>query len=790
MFNHKSKRPSLLYIECKSRDISRRGSRLSDIFDDTNYKQNTFQQQRQQYSTTKNKDIQSLNIMYKQAMFDQQILQDQTYMLIEDLNGKLLQRAELIGQIEELEELIDYHKKHSSIEIGFTLKLQKLEILIQQYQKQSLNTSQLLRQKEIFYQDLKKLVNQEAFNAFGMYLKQWGHEFELIKNNYGLETYQQVLAEKQQEFVQNLTTLYEKKINGILQLFKNYQLLKNSMLNNIEFVDNNLNPELFNIKQAIKQNQELIQKILRIHLDQGISSNFNEKMQNLELKNIKLAQKLNEIARNQKFAQETTKTKKENDEFFLEDLIEFSEISQIDNCDLKNEIVNSFQKQQYKAFDKSITQTQNFQTYDVNKETQLKFNQLLQIYQQNNIDTDTKNFEGQCISEDSTLQHFQEINLALIQSGKSMDIYPIKLQQSQQPLEIQDSQSSQQNLFFRLKTITEEQLSSKRNQQYINQKSKIDTSPVNQNLKTALNLKKIKQLDNFSQSKGIPLTDQTKRFSNNETQSKDQTKNEIEPIKRQIQIPFSNGSLFFSNQDQTSISSQKNQIDQISKLKDKTTLSEKLSKQKKSKSFDSTSNKEQLKQFTGNTSTNNGHSKEIQQVQNTINLLIPIEQEILRILKPLLKGQQIYKRFSSTKPNIKKQEFDPFSCQNPANYGFCPRIICLAKNFECIEFKNQMKINQVDTYIKLDEIMRTMIPSPIQQCIQVKKQIQCKYILSKQESTVQKISFWPMFLITQNDGRIELLFNSESVLEQWQANFLFLKNNIKTLQIINKKLHQ
>lgn len=51
-------------------------------------------------------------------------------MLIEDFNGKLLQRAELIGQVEELEELIDYHKKHSCFETAFAIRIEKLEKLI------------------------------------------------------------------------------------------------------------------------------------------------------------------------------------------------------------------------------------------------------------------------------------------------------------------------------------------------------------------------------------------------------------------------------------------------------------------------------------------------------------------------------------------------------------------------------------------------------------------------------------------------------------------------------------
>lgn len=41
MFNSKSKRPSLLYIECKSRDLSRKNSRIYDTMNDTLNKENS-----------------------------------------------------------------------------------------------------------------------------------------------------------------------------------------------------------------------------------------------------------------------------------------------------------------------------------------------------------------------------------------------------------------------------------------------------------------------------------------------------------------------------------------------------------------------------------------------------------------------------------------------------------------------------------------------------------------------------------------------------------------------------
>jgi hypothetical protein len=53
-------------------------------------------------------------------------------------------------------------------------------------------------------------------------------------------------------------------------------------------------------------------------------------------------------------------------------------------------------------------------------------------------------------------------------------------------------------------------------------------------------------------------------------------------------------------------------------------------------------------------------------------------------MKPLQKGVQIYKRFTTTKPNLTKSEFDPFTCQNPSLCGYGPRIIALSPTFDKI----------------------------------------------------------------------------------------------------------
>ena len=41
MFINKSKKASLLYVECKSRDISRKNSRISDLLNETLNKENS-----------------------------------------------------------------------------------------------------------------------------------------------------------------------------------------------------------------------------------------------------------------------------------------------------------------------------------------------------------------------------------------------------------------------------------------------------------------------------------------------------------------------------------------------------------------------------------------------------------------------------------------------------------------------------------------------------------------------------------------------------------------------------
>ncbi|CAK85824.1 unnamed protein product (macronuclear) [Paramecium tetraurelia] len=265
-----------------------------------------------------------------------------------------------------------------------------------------------------------------------------------------------------------------------------------------------------------------------------------------------------------------------------------------------------------------------------------------------------------------------------------------------------------------------------------------------------------------------------------------------EVTQKQISIPSPYVPLFFNNQP-SNPQTQKSQQPQVFRFKEQNSLSEQIQKHKKSKSFDSNLNKEiQQKQLFCNVSTNNGqtyyNSKDSQCLSSKSNYLVPIEQEILRITKPLQKGVLIFKRFNSTKPNMTKMEFDPFTCQNPNVCGYCPRMMTLSQNLDKIEFKNQMRVNQVDSLLQLDQIMRVIIPKTIQQSIQIKKQISNRYILSQEERIVCGIVYWPMSIITQNDGRIELLFDSEEVLEQWQTGLIFLKDNIKTLQIINKKL--
>ncbi|CAD8099322.1 unnamed protein product [Paramecium sonneborni] len=834
MFINKSKKPSLLYVECKSRDISRRNSRISDFLNDTTNKENSNQQSNFIPNTAKKIDrtIGSLNKMYKQAIQDQQNLQEQASMLIEDLNGKLLQRAELIGQVEELEELIEFHKIQSNFEFAFATKIEQLDLQIQQLKKQSSfklsnNIADLIRDREQQHKILKEKINQETTLAMTMYLQQWGHQFEVIKNQYGNEVYQQVLKEQEQQINQLISQQYNKKIQGIILILRNHEKLEKAIQLNIDYVDTQLNDDIVIIKQTMDQKKQLVQNI-RNNLLEEDQSKFQllKRVEDLEQENQQLEQQLNEITMKKDLYQQEILNKQKTEEIYNEILTGFDCLSQIDNDDQKSDNSNSQLRSGTNILSNINKQTKKVLSNHLNKDDSLHFSQLQQYLQINSIDGETNSkcsSACQLSADDSLLQHFNELNLTLLQSEKSKNNYcNMPLQQSQQSqqqqqqsqLQLQQSQlysqqsqvqynyfnqknspienQSQQIDFIRLQTITEEQLSSKREKSKMEQSTKINNTPIHQNFQNYLNLNQVQVIDNSSQSTRVPLTEQTKRFSNKLGQSQLQMTNCNEVTQKQISIPSPYMPLFFNNQPNNP-QTQKSQQPQVFKFKEQNSLSEQISKHKKSKSFDSTANKDiQQKQLFCNISANNGqtyyNSKDSQYLSTKSNLLIPIEQEILKITKPLLKGVLIYKRFTSTKPNLTKMEFDPFTCQNPNICGYCPRIIALSQNFDKIEFKNQMRINQVDSSLQLDQIMRVIIPKTIQQSIQIKKQIQNRYILSQEERIFCSIVYWPMSIITQNEGRIELLFDNEEILESWQTSLIFLKDNIKTLQIINKKL--
>ncbi|CAD8098718.1 unnamed protein product [Paramecium sonneborni] len=822
MFINKSKKPSLLYVECKSRDISRRNSRISDLLNDTMNKENSNYQSTYIPNTAKKIDrtVGSLNKMYKQAIQDQQNLQEQASMLMEDLNGKLLQRAELIGQVEELEELIEFHKIQSNFEFTFATKIEQLDLQIQQLKKSSSfklssNTADLIRDRELQHKVLKEKINQETTLAMTTYMQQWGHQFEVIKNQYGKEVYQQVLREQEQQINQLISQQYNKKIQGIIQILRNHEKLEKAIQLNIDYVDTQLNEDIFIIKQTMNQKKQLVQNI-RNNLLEEDQSKFQllKRVEVLEQENQQLEQQLNEITMKKDLYQQEILNKQKTEEIYNEILTGFDCLSQIDNEDQKSDNSNSQLRSCSNILSNINKQTKKVLSNHLNKDDSLHFSQLQQYLQINSIDCETNSKTSsacQLSADDSLLQHFNELNLTLLQSEKSKNNYcnmPLQQQQQQQQQQYQAQQQqqiqynyfNQKNLpienqtqqidFIRLQTITEEQLSSKREKSKMEQSTKINTTPIHQNY---LNLNKVQVNDNSSQSTGVQLSEQTKRFSYKLGQSQLQMTNCNEVTQKQISIPSPYMPLFFNNQP-SNPQTQKSQQPQVFKFKEQNSLSEQIQKHKKSKSFDSTANKEiQQRQLFCNISTNNGqtqsyNSKDSQYLSNKSNHLVPIEQEILRITKPLQKGVLIYKRFSSTKPNLTKMEFDPFTCQNPNICGYCPRIIALSQNFNKIEFKNQMKINQVDSFLQLDQIMRVIIPKTIQQSIQIKKQIQNRFILSQEERIVCGIVYWPMSIITQNDGRIELLFDNEEILEQWQTSLIFLKDNIKTLQIINKKL--
>lgn len=69
-----------------------------------------------------------------------------------------------------------------------------------------------------------------------------------------------------------------------------------------------------------------------------------------------------------------------------------------------------------------------------------------------------------------------------------------------------------------------------------------------------------------------------------------------------------------------------------------------------------------------------------------------------------------------------------------------------------------------------------------------KRKLGERLILTAEEKAILGIKYWPLSIITQNDGRIELLFDTEDLMEQWQIGLVFLKDNLKTLQHIAKKM--
>ncbi|KAM3145470.1 hypothetical protein pb186bvf_002514 [Paramecium bursaria] len=352
----------------------------------------------------------------------------------------------------------------------------------------------------------------------------------------------------------------------------------------------------------------------------------------------------------------------------------------------------------------------------------------------------SKSSACQLSADDSLLQHFNDLNMSIIQVEKKKYL--------NMPLQKQDKTLEQLHKdILRLQTITEEQLSTKRDI------SRLKDRPED--------LKLCKQQLKFSSTQ-----------NNNRTIST--TYSQIDHNQTKSIIPQ-----FFNQQNNPQ--TMKNQKPLLFQFNSSNPNSEQVIKHTKSKSFDYTSNKEiQQKRLFMNQETKNDKSD---------HHLLPLENEILKLVRPLTQGLLVHKKFSS-KPTLTRQEFNPLQQSNPQVCGYGQRLIQLSINLDKIEFKNQMKLNSVDSFIPLDQIMRTNISKQILNLMQVKRRIKDKLILSPEEKQILQISHWPLTIVTQQDGKTELLFENEDQLEQWYSGLQFLKDNIKTLQITCRKLRK
>ncbi|CAD8108051.1 unnamed protein product [Paramecium sonneborni] len=180
-------------------------------------------------------------------------------MLIEDLNAKLLQRAELIGQYEELEELLEFHKTNSTFEYSIAIKLEQLEKEIQSNicSDQKIKST-IMKEREKLNQELTKRIEEQTLQVFEQYMINWISDFKGFRVIHGEEKYQQLLLEQQKQIKEMISTQYNKKIQGITQIYKQFNQIDQGIQYNIQYVDNDLTIQLN--QQQNKPNQSMTQK--------------------------------------------------------------------------------------------------------------------------------------------------------------------------------------------------------------------------------------------------------------------------------------------------------------------------------------------------------------------------------------------------------------------------------------------------------------------------------------------------------------------------------------------------
>ncbi|CAD8107558.1 unnamed protein product [Paramecium sonneborni] len=179
-------------------------------------------------------------------------------MLMEDLNAKLLQRAELIGHYEELEELLEFHKTNSTFEYSFAIKIEQLDKEIQSNFSSDQKIKSLIKEREKLYQELTKRIEEQTLQVFEQYMANWISDFKGFRVIHGEEKYQQLLLEQQKQINGMIYTQYNKKIQGITEIYKQFNQIDQAIQYNISYVDNDLQNQLN--QQQNKTNQSMIQK--------------------------------------------------------------------------------------------------------------------------------------------------------------------------------------------------------------------------------------------------------------------------------------------------------------------------------------------------------------------------------------------------------------------------------------------------------------------------------------------------------------------------------------------------